>query len=377
MAKKTNVSINGSNYFKVTATVGIDSDGTAIKKQFYGSSKKEAIRKRDEYLNVSKSGIALRYIDVNFLTAFNEWFENVMRPSVSLSTFNRHETEFNKRIKTSKLANMKLNDVRSVNVQAFYNDILKTYTPSTVKSTHRLLSSFFIYCVKADIIIKNPLNAVVLPKITKLEKVNKALSDDDVKILLQVARDNVKYFPFVFALFTGLRAGEMLALRNSDIDFGAGIIRVERSIKFLSVNGEYVPVISVPKTASGIRSVPILSDIRDLLDAHIIYEQEKHKRLEIEYGNESILFSSDTCTYRETPNMLTTFKRLCKRVGIELYTLHSLRHTFCTILAKQGVPLKTASVLMGHSDISVTANIYTSVDDLELRKGIERLSTYF
>jgi len=75
--------------------------------------------------------------------------------------------------------------------------------------------------------------------------------------------------------------------------------------------------------------------------------------------------------------VLKQFKRLCKRLDIEQATFHSLRHTFCTLLAKQGVPLKTASVLMGHSDIGVTAKVYTHVDDTEKKKGIEKLAAYF
>ena len=69
--------------------------------------------------------------------------------------------------------------------------------------------------------------------------------------------------------------------------------------------------------------------------------------------------------------------RLCKRIGVERTTLHSLRHTFCTILAKQGVPLITAAKLMGHTDIKITARIYTHVDNEEKKKGIKKLSVYF
>ena len=104
---------------------------------------------------------------------------------------------------------------------------------------------------------------------------------------------------------------------------------------------------------------------------------EKHMQLGLPFSQDNILFSSDTCTYREGANLLKSLKRLCKRIGIEETTFHSLRHTFCTILAKQGVPLKTASVLMGHSNISITAKIYTHVDDTEMKKGIEKLSVYF
>ena len=114
-----------------------------------------------------------------------------------------------------------------------------------------------------------------------------------------------------------------------------------------------------------------------MLKEHIRNCKEKHLRCGVPFSPDSLLFSSSTCTYREASNLVKQFKRLCGQLGIRKYTFHSLRHTFCTLLAKQGVPLKTASELAGHSNIALTAKVYTHVDDEERKKGIEKLSAYF
>jgi integrase len=123
--------------------------------------------------------------------------------------------------------------------------------------------------------------------------------------------------------------------------------------------------------------VPILDEIKPLLRQHTAREKEKHLRLGVPFTGGSILFSSHGCGYRSRYDVRAMLGRLCKRLGVPKTTLHSLRHTFCTILAKQGVPLKTASELMGHSNISITARIYTHVDAAERKKGIDKLSVYF
>lgn len=134
---------------------------------------------------------------------------------------------------------------------------------------------------------------------------------------------------------------------------------------------------STTKNNSSTRNVPILDNITKLLNIHIRKEREKHFRLGIPFSSESILFSSTSCAYLEASNVRKRLTRLYDRIGIEATTFHALRHTFCTLLAEMGVPLKNASVLMGHSDIAVTAKVYTHVDDNEKKKSIEKLSALF
>ena len=377
MAKKTNVIINGKDYYRVTATVGTTPDGERIRKQFYGDSKKQSEMRRDEYLTGIKQGLAVNYEKALFSTAFQSWFESVLRPSVSLSTYSRYEIDYRHRIAGCVIANMRLIDIRAANIQAYYNKLLERHSPKTLHAVHKLLHQFFTYCVKSDIITKSPLYAVELPIVERHSDTNKAISDIDIKKLLQAANKDIKYFVYVFAMFTGLREGEILSLAHKDVDLASNTIQVTKTVKFLTVDGVYQPIVGTPKTKQSIRTVPILDSIKQLLQSHIQHEKDKHNNLNIPFSQDSILFSSYACTYREAPNLLKMLKRLCIKLDMQPTTFHSLRHTFCTILAKQSVPLKTASILMGHADIAITARVYTHVDDTEKRKGIEKLSAYF
>lgn len=165
----------------ILSTVGKDADGKPVRKQFYGTSKKEAEPKRDEYLANIKQGLAVNYDKAVFKVALKSWFENVLRPSVSISTYSKYMTDYKLRIADCDLSNMRLTDIRAINVQAYYNSLLETCSAKTVHAVHKLLSRFFIYCSKADIIIKNPLLAVDLPKIERLSETNKALSDSNIE----------------------------------------------------------------------------------------------------------------------------------------------------------------------------------------------------
>ena len=91
MARKTNTKINGNDYARVTATVGKNPDGTLIRKQFYGKCKREAEEKRDIYLADIKRGLAVNYDKALFGVAFKSWLEDVLRPSVSYSTYSRYD----------------------------------------------------------------------------------------------------------------------------------------------------------------------------------------------------------------------------------------------------------------------------------------------
>jgi len=377
MPKKTNTKINNKSYYRVTATIGHNADGSPIRKQFYGDSKKDAEAKRDEYMEHINKGLSVGFDKMTFGAAFAAWFEDVLRPSVSLTSYVRYENDYRLRIRDCELSGLRLVDVKSIHVQRYYNGLAAVYSVCAVRLVHKLIRSFFNYCVKADMIMKSPLYAVELPSDKRQSDTNTALRDEDIAKFQGAARDDISNFIYVFALFTGMRQGEILALTFKDVDLDNNMIHVNKTIKHLMLEGQYKPVLSETKTQSSIRAVPILDAISGLLRVHMRQEKEKCLRLGMRWTKDSLLFSSSSGTYREATNLRRALSRLCQRYGIQETTFHSLRHTFCTILAKQNVPLKTASMLMGHSNVAITAKIYTHVDNAELRRGIEKLSVYF
>ena len=376
MPSKTNTTINNHDYYRVTATVGHDSDGEPIRKAFYGTSKKEAEAKRDEYLDNIKHGLSVGYDKLTFGAAFDAWFNDVLRPSVGLSSMKRYESDYRLRIQGCVLSSMRLIDIRAAHVQSFYNGLLEGYTANTVHNAHKLMTNFFNYCIKADMVVKNPLLAVQLPAARKgIKEKETVLSPQAVDKLIEYAAQDTDAVIYAFAILTGLRRGELLALTHGDID--GDVVHVTKSIAHMTVGGEYKAVLTPTKTATSVRDVPVMSTLKPLLSAHIKAEKLKHLRMGIPCRADSVLFSSATCGYRDARNVLRGLQRLYKRLELPETTFHALRHTFCTILAEQGVPLKTASVLMGHSNISITAQIYTHVDEAEKKRAMEKMAARF
>ena len=376
MPKKTNFSANGNNYYRTTATIGKGADGKPLRKQFYGTSKKEADTKREEFMAGLRQGLSVDYQKNTFGKSFEHWLEHVHRYKIALPTLDKYQRFHRLYIADCGLVGMRLIDIRSANVQAYYNSLLDKTTAKNIHQIHKLLKIFFNYCVKSDILIKSPLLAVVLPKVPmKTESTNTALMDDDIGKLVVSAKDDIKYFPFVFACFTGLRGGELLALTYKDLDFKEGMINVNKSVRYMKVDGEYKPLLSDTKTEASIRRVPVMDAIQGLLQAHIRHILGGANIIPL---GDFLLFPSATGTYREQNNFRQAYQLLCDKLGIEKgRTIHSLRHTFCTILARQGVSLLDASRLMGHSNINITAKIYSHVSENEKKSAIQKLSAYF
>ena len=377
MPRKTNFSTNGKDYYRITATLGKTADGKPIRKQFYGASKKEAETKREEYLSGLKQGLAVEYEKTTFSAAFEHWLEHIQRQKIAISSYARYKGVYQLHIAHSGLAGMRLIDIKAANVQGHYNTLLKTTTATAIHYLNRILKIFFKYCLKSGILVKSPLLAVELPMLPKQHTTkNTALSDDEIKKMVQAAKENIRYFPFVFDIFTGLRSGELRALCYKDLDFKTNMVNVKRTVNHITVDGEYKAVLSDTKSKASIRRVPIMKEIQHLLQAHI---KEIISRLDsIPIDGNFLLFPSATGEYREEGSLLYFYKRLCDKLDIrEGRTIHSLRHTYCTIVARQGVSLLEASRLMGHSNINITAKIYAHVTDADKMNAVEKLSVYF
>ncbi|MCL2264241.1 MAG: N-terminal phage integrase SAM-like domain-containing protein [Defluviitaleaceae bacterium] len=209
MPRKTNTKINGSDYYRVTATVGHKEDGTAIRKQFYGESKRDAENKRDEYVQGIKRGLSAGHDKLTLGAVFYEWFTHVHKPKLAPATVIRYETDYRLRIKPASLYRMKLSEVKAIDVQRFYNSMLAAdISVNTVRNVHKLISIFFNYAVKCDMILKNPLYAVELPKVREIKTRKEFLTKSDITKVVHDARDNPDSRIFVFLIFSGLRCGE-------------------------------------------------------------------------------------------------------------------------------------------------------------------------
>ena len=356
-------------------------------KEFYGRTVKEVKEKIQEFesrnMYIKKTEVRKQ----TFGEYLENWFINVRVYEVESSTYLRNEQTINYHIKDSSLYNAQMVNIDSELCQSLINKLSEKYSRSTISKVYVLLNMCFNYAFTKEHIGENPMMKVKMPKESSLvtkKKEAKWLSSSDVEKFVQEAeRVNTREFRIkgkvgervygvnayyaILIIYTGLRSGELMALTWEDIDFKNKTLNVNKSRAKGKIDGKTTLYIKDPKSESGTRIIP-LSD-------RAIYALQKIK----EYSTELKLNSDNNLIVANTSsesNITRTVKSMLFRAGCETEKcgLHALRHTFGSLLLEKGVDLKTISYLLGHSDITVTANIYLHITREKAINSIEVLN---
>jgi integrase len=198
--------------------------------------------------------------------------------------------------------------------------------------------------VKERLIIYNPCDDVILPKVEKKEM--KILKPENIKIYLEEAERRGVLPMFFLELCSGLRKGELIALLWSDLDIENKTISVSKQA--VRVKGGGVKV-TTPKTATSIRIEAIPQEAVDLL----IEEHKKHP-------DNKFMFPSPVTGEMYYPDAVSALNtKILKTLGLEHIRFHDLRHTFATMALQSGVDIRTVSGMLGHSDPGFTLRTYT------------------
>ncbi|WP_026486710.1 tyrosine-type recombinase/integrase [Caldanaerobius polysaccharolyticus] len=388
MAKKTNYTKNGNEYYRVTVTIGRDSNGKLIRKEFYGKSKKEAEAKRDEYLNGIKSGLNIDFQNATLGPLMKTWLFEVVRVSnrIKPSTFERYEGIYRNYIENSQIYGLRLSAIKSIQLQRYYNELYESgKTSSQIKNLNKLLKKFFFYAVEEGYILKNPCSSksLVIPGEVEQEETEiEIFKDDEIEAIKKALEGHRLKALILLALGTGLRQGELLGLKWDHVDLENKKIKVEQAIKTVTIidaNGNRkLETREQPlKTKNSARTVPIPSSLIPVLKKHESNQKEEKLKAGPLYNDNGYVFATATGNPIDARNLLRAYERLLKKAGVPYRKFHALRHTYATKLFQRGVPLKTVQMLLGHSDISVTANIYVHVMQEQKIDAAEEISDLF
>jgi len=222
----------------------------------------------------------------------------------------------------------------------------------TVAHIFNTLRTMCRWAVQMRLLVRNPVDAVHAPRVERVEM--RALDSAGVAELIAAARGTELEHPIVVAVGTGLRRGELLGLRHSDIDLDAGLLWVRRSVETIKGVTRSKP----PKTARSARTIALPTFVVDALRRNRTDQTQRRLILGIGRDEDTPVFTRADEAAWEPGAFSLAFARLVKRAKLRHVRFHDLRHSFGTLALQSGVDLKTVSSALGHSAISTTANVY-------------------
>ena len=245
-------------------------------------------------------------------------------------------------------------------IQEFLND-RSHMAKKTLKDMLMWLRQILDYAVEDGYLARNPAHSkrVKIPsqKVTERVALTREEFEDIHRNLSKLQPKDALFI--ALAMYTGMRRGEILGLKDTDIDYDEGVIHVRRSATYPRVNRA---IVDTPKTHSGYRKIPILSMLMPFLPK----TQEDRYLFEGEIEGEPLSHQQ----------LVNTMKRIKRTIDLHGATPHSLRHTFITFMNNSGMDIKTIQTIAGHASADITMNRYTHAQDSQLKTGAERMENW-
>lgn len=314
---------------------------------------------------------------INSNMTLDEWYEKWLNTCKKNCRANTKETyaRHYKRVQDD-LGWRKLNKLNLIVMQDAIN---KLRTDNERKNSKKILVDMLEKAVNADLVQKNVAKQINTVITKEEQKPRRVLTIKETAVFLEEAESTFYYNLFIVALETGMRVGELSGLQWEDIDFKKKVVHVKHSMTYFSnAEKKYVFELHPTKTHKGLRDIPLTKKAIDALK-----QQKFLKQILINGGKEpmegfeNLVFV--TKNNRPTTQFLIseciegTMKRIHKNhpdLVFEKITPHCFRHTFATRYLEAGVPLKTVSALLGHTQLQLTTDLYMHVTQDSLFDGV-------
>ena len=201
--------------------------------------------------------------------------------------------------------------------------------------------------------------------------------------LIKVSKaDDIYGSLVIFALFSGMRKGEILGLQWDDIDFERRIIKVNKQLRRIKNYDSDIKSKTIlrlehnTKTSNSTRTVPMMNCLEEILKEHYNKQLENKRRLKKAYNKLNMVFCREDGTPLDPDTVLAKYHKLAENAGVKKCTFHALRHTFATRALESGMNVKVVSKILGHSSVEFTLNTYThALPDIQ-RLEMEKLNDY-
>lgn len=316
----------------------------------------------------------------------DEWYRYWMKTfksSLSPNTQRNYRDRYSRDIQPI-IGRKLIRDIKPMHCQQIINEMDGRYAAGTIYQTYICLGSMLKSAVMNDIIPKQPMNGVMMPKFKKRKDIHFLTVEEQARF--EEAAKNTRNWPqFRLVLQTGLRTGELIGLTWDCVDFENRVITVNKQMEYRYKERKWRA--SSPKTLAGIRKIPMTDDAYEIFKE--IYEKKPFRKeapvleQELEYMDPNTQrirkFKMKDCVFvnfrtgEPTKNSSydTNLYKICEQADIKPFCMHALRHTFATRCIERGVKPKALQKILGHASLSTTMDTYVHVTDESLEEAME------
>ena len=306
---------------------------------------------------------AMQKGDILFTDFLLKWLR-VAKSTVKLTTYASYEMMATRIIiPYFETLNIKLKELTTEDIQEFYSAQLERVSANTVIHYHAVIHRALKYAVKIKTIQSNPAVNVERPRKEKF--IGGFYDKKEINTLFDIIQGHPLEVAIKLAAFYGLRREEIIGLKWTAIDFENNTLTIQHTVTECNLDGKHIEVASdTAKTDSSLRTMPLVTNFRAMLLAKKEKQEHYRKLCGRSYCKEYLdyIFVNEMGERWKPRYLSDGFKRILEQNGLRRIRFHDLRHTCASLLFANNVPMKKIQEWLGHSDFSITANIYAHLD---------------
>jgi integrase len=357
----------GENSWLVSLSYDVDG-----KRKVHYKTLKGTKREAEQYLNrIVRERDLGTFVDApsaTFNEFFDRWFETVSKLRTSERTAYHNQSIYNRYFRRT-IGYKKLDKLHALDIQKAYGDMMsRGLSAQTVRHAHTVINCALKQAVKWNLIQRNPAELVELPKVQRKER--RVLSSEEARRFVSACDEMPRGLIFEFALLTGMRPEEYLAVKWADLDFERCTVQVRRAL----IRHKKAWSFQEPKTSRSRRTVVLPSFMIEKLMAHKRKQLAQRLLVGSEWQAHDLMFCSEFGTPHSIPNLTYRyFRPILEKAKLPRIRLYDLRHSCATLLLIAEENPKVVSERLGHSTVVLTLDTYSHVLPTMQEKATARL----
>jgi integrase len=281
-----------------------------------------------------------------------QWLEN-SKTALRDKTAHQYSQVMKKHI-IPHLGSIALKDLRLASIEKYYADLLRSGVGTrTVRICHNILHKALDKALHYGLVTYNPAHGATLPRYTHSEM--QVLDEDQVSQFLVAAQSSPYAALYQLAVTTGMRQGELFGLKWADLQWGKGVLHLQRQVQ--KVPGQGWSFVE-PKTQAGRRTIKLGEGTLQVLRGHRECQAQLKEKAGDRWQENDLVFPNSVGNPGDPSNLRIDFERTLTRAGLVKIRFHDLRHTAASLLLNNNVPVFVVSRMLGHSKPSTTLDIY-------------------